>query len=106
MIAVSGLPPARNCTTQPAGLGVPRATSTPDAPYIRRRGWPTARCWWREDKVTMPFLAVRNCTTLPAGPGVSLLAASLPHAIYTLHSVTLMPDCTAPVTGGADTSSS
>src|SRR5205823_9222722 len=30
MIAVSVLPPARNCTTQPAGLGVPRATSTPD----------------------------------------------------------------------------
>ena len=39
--------PARNCTTRPAGAGLPRAASTPRAIVTRRRCCPTARCWWQ-----------------------------------------------------------
>ena len=35
----------------PAGLGVPRAASTPHAIFTRRLCCPTARCWWQGDSV-------------------------------------------------------
>ena len=38
---------AGNCTTRPAGRGLPRAASTPHGFITRRRCCPTARCWWR-----------------------------------------------------------
>ena len=40
---------ARNCTTQRAGPGVPRAASTPHAIFTRRRCCPTAWCWSQGD---------------------------------------------------------
>ena len=43
----AALLPARNCTTQRAGAGRPRAASTPRAAFTRRRCCPTARCWWQ-----------------------------------------------------------
>ena len=42
---------ARNCTTRPAGPGVPPAASTPHAMVTRRRCCPTARCWWQGDMI-------------------------------------------------------
>ena len=74
---------ARNCTTRPAGLGVPLAASPPHATITRRRCCPTARCWWQGDWVpAASYLPARNCTTRPAGPGLPR-AASTPHAIFT-----------------------
>ena len=48
---------ARNCTTLPAGLGVPRAASPPHAYITRRRCCPTARCWWQGDLISAATLA-------------------------------------------------
>ena len=48
--------PARNCTTRPAGRGLPRAASTPHATRTRRRCCPTARCWWQGDLITAAYL--------------------------------------------------
>jgi hypothetical protein len=47
----SSLLEARNCTTRPAGHGVPPAASTPHATFTQRRYCPTARCWWRGDLI-------------------------------------------------------
>jgi hypothetical protein len=74
---------ARNCTTRPAGCGLPLAPSTPHAIGTRRRCCPTARCWWQEDETSAAtMLAARNCTTRPAGLGVPR-AASPTHATFT-----------------------
>ena len=48
-LVAAALLPARNCTTRPAGVGLPRAASTPRAIFTRRRCCPTARCWWQGD---------------------------------------------------------
>ena len=71
---------ARNCTTRPAGPGLPRAASTPHAIVTRRRCCPTARCWWQEEQIPAALLPARNCTTRPAGRGLPR-AASTPHAM-------------------------
>ena len=78
---MAALLPARNCTTRPAGAGLPRVASPPHANITRRRCCPTARCWWQGD-MTAALLAARNCTTRPAGAGVPRLP-SPPHAMDT-----------------------
>src|SRR5438094_5170852 len=90
MIAVSVLPPARNCTTQPAGPGVPRATSTPDAPHTRRRGCPTARCWLAGGQGNNAALSSAELYD-PASGTWSFTTGSLTTA-RSLHSETLLPD--------------
>ena len=84
---------ARNCTTRPAGRGLPRAASTPHVFTTRRRCCPTARCWWQGELITAAtLLAARNCTTRPAGRGVPL-AASTPHALLTRRRCCLTARC-------------
>ena len=48
-MAVATLLAARNCTTRPAGAGVPRAASHRTLYITQRCCCPTVRCWWQGD---------------------------------------------------------
>ena len=84
---------ARNCTTRPAGRGVPRAISSPHVERIRRRCCLTARYWWWQEELVPPaFLPARKRMTRSAGCGVPR-ATLPPHVELTRRRYCLTARC-------------
>ena len=74
--ALVALLPARNCTTRPAGRGVPPVASPPHATHHTATLLPNGKVLVAGDMMASTFLAARNCTTRPVGRGVPPVASA------------------------------